>query len=112
MTSHKLQVGLVGLGRLGHLYANYLATQIPEVELIGVAGRECDAIAALYPSIKYWSKDRSTLISHPSVDAVVICSSTDTHVQFVREALEADKPVFCEKPVALDLNAARSLLPT
>src|SRR5205814_8731533 len=39
----------------------------------------------------------------PDISAVVICSSTDTHAQIIREAAEASKHIFCEKPIANDL---------
>jgi myo-inositol 2-dehydrogenase/D-chiro-inositol 1-dehydrogenase len=43
------------------------------------------------------------LVASPGVDAVAICSATDTHVDLVVLAAEAGKPIFCEKPVSLEL---------
>ena len=42
-------------------------------------------------------------MDHPDIEAVIICSSTDTHTQLICEAAEAGKHIFCEKPIALDL---------
>jgi Oxidoreductase family, NAD-binding Rossmann fold len=47
-------------------------------------------------------------INVPGVEAVYICSPTDTHVDYVRRSVEAGKYVFCEKPIDLDLERAKA----
>jgi len=42
-------------------------------------------------------------MENPDIEAVVICSSTDTHAQMIEEAAAAGKHIFCEKPIDLDL---------
>jgi len=49
-------------------------------------------------------KDYRTLLENKNIEAVVICSSTDTHAQIISEAAEAGKHIFCEKPIALDID--------
>lgn len=96
----KLRIGLIGTGRLGALYADYIATRIPQAELFAVAGHRAGEIGIRY-GVTIISNDRSAVINNHQVDAFVICSSTDTHVQFIREAFRVKKPVFCEKPLCL-----------
>lgn len=101
LVKKRLNVGLIGTGRLGWLYAELLRTQIPEANLIAIAGHTAEVIANDW-GIGIWSVDRSAVINHPLVDAVVIVTNTGTHIEFIDEALQAGKPVFCEKPLALD----------
>jgi myo-inositol 2-dehydrogenase/D-chiro-inositol 1-dehydrogenase len=49
-------------------------------------------------------KDYHCLLENKDIDAVVICSSTDTHTQIISEAAQARKHIFCEKPIALDIE--------
>ncbi len=108
---NKLRVGLVGLGRLGRVYARILAKQIPEIELVAVAGHIAPEIADEY-KVPFYSLDRLALFHHSTVEAIVIASSTDTHVRFINEAFCTKKPTFCEKPLCLDLDMAKGLLKT
>lgn len=106
-----LNVGLVGLGRLGHIYANIIARELPNAQLYAVAGHVAKAQAELY-GVPYAFHDRLELFAVEELDAIVICSSTDTHVQFIQEAFKTQKPVFCEKPLALSVAEVSPLLGT
>ena len=44
------------------------------------------------------------MLDNDDIDAVVICSSTDTHAQIISEAAQGGKHIFCEKPIALELD--------
>jgi myo-inositol 2-dehydrogenase/D-chiro-inositol 1-dehydrogenase len=101
----QVNVGLIGAGRIGRVHAENLAFRIPEVNLIAVADvflEAAEKCAADYqiPSV---SPDPQTVFKDENIDAVIICSSTDTHAQFISDAAAAGKHVFCEKPIALDL---------
>jgi myo-inositol 2-dehydrogenase/D-chiro-inositol 1-dehydrogenase len=48
--------------------------------------------------------DVDEMLASPDVDAVAICSSTDTHADLIAAAAQAGKAIFCEKPVSLDLT--------
>ena len=50
------------------------------------------------------------MINHPDVEAVIICSPTDTHAQYIVEAAQAGKHIFCEKPVDLSLPVIQRAL--
>jgi myo-inositol 2-dehydrogenase/D-chiro-inositol 1-dehydrogenase len=49
-------------------------------------------------------QDHRAILEDKAVEAVIICSSTDTHARFIVEAAAAGKHIFCEKPIALDLG--------
>lgn len=107
----RLGVGLIGLGRLGRVYARDLSSRIPETRLVAVGDTNAAAakeIAAEWDVPKWY--DRSdALLADPAVDAVVIVSPTHTHRDVVLEAAERRKPTFCEKPLALSLGECREM---
>lgn len=101
----KVNVGLIGAGRIGRVHAANLAYRIPDANLLAVsdifleAAEKCAAdfqIPLIY-------QDHRAILDNSDIEAVVICSSTDTHAQFIIEAAEAGKHILCEKPIALDL---------
>lgn len=101
----KVNIGLIGAGRIGKLHAQHLAFRIPDANLLAVAdlfveGAEKCAADCRIPSA---FKDYRRILDNSDIDAVVICTSTDTHAQIIEEAAAAGKHIFCEKPLDLDL---------
>jgi scyllo-inositol 2-dehydrogenase (NAD+) len=104
----RLNVGLIGVGRLGRVYARDLSQRIAATTVTAVADIDFELakrIAAEFGVPKAYAT-ASDLIADRTVDAVVIVSPTHTHRDIVIEALEAGKPTFCEKPPAIHLAAA------
>lgn len=102
--NRKLKVAVIGAGRIGQLHAEHLAYRLPNAEVIGIADVNLDAAnwCAGRFSIPRAVKDYKVLLrSH--AEAVVICSSTDTHARIIEEAAQAGKHIFCEKPIDHDL---------
>ena len=98
-----IRVAQFGAGRIGKVHAMSVAAH-PEAELAHVVDiLEPSAIAL---AEKYGAKvsDSAGALGDQSVDAVVIASSTDTHLDLILAAVEAKKPIFCEKPVDLSLE--------
>lgn len=100
-----IKLGIIGAGRVGRLHANTLTTRIPGAKTLVVADIFEDAAksAAEDYGIPDFTTNPSELIGSGDVDAIVICSSTDTHCRFIIEAARAGKQIFCEKPIAFDL---------
>jgi inositol 2-dehydrogenase len=101
----RLNIGLIGLGRLGRVYARDLAGRIPETRLVAVAdtaGTLARDIADEF-EVPRWYTDATALIDDPGVDAVVIVTPTDAHREHAIAAASRKKPTFCEKPPALSL---------
>jgi inositol 2-dehydrogenase len=104
----RLNVGLIGLGRLGRVYARDLSSRIAETRLVAVADTNparAKEIAAEFDVPRAYDRP-DELIHDPAVDAVVIVSPTHTHRSLAVAALDAKKPTFCEKPPALSLAEA------
>jgi len=108
----RVRVALIGAGRLGRRHAEVLASQIPQAELAAIAdAHEPTARAAAEATrLDRWTTDPEELIADPSIDAVAIASSTDTHAPLIIAAAEAGKAIFCEKPIALDLEGTDAAL--
>ena len=103
---NNLRVGVIGAGRIGKLHAQNLMTQIPGVEVAAIADVDLDAAQTLAEQldIPLVVKNYQILLSDPSIEAIAVCSSTDTHAKIIIEAAQAMKHIFCEKPIALDLE--------
>ena len=103
-------VALVGAGRMGGLHARNAAAS-PRFNLSAIAdhsealadhlAREMSSAAASYGQI----------LADPNIDAVLVASSTSSHLENVLLAVEAGKSVFCEKPLSLDANTLAEALP-
>jgi len=99
-----VRIGLLGAGRIGSLHAGTLSAD-DRVEGLVVADVDPDRAAAVAARHGAEAADPDDLFER--VDAVVIASSTDTHVPYLLRAAERRLPVFCEKPIALDLPTTR-----
>ncbi len=107
----RLNVGLIGLGRLGRVYARDLSSRIAQTRLTAVADTDgvlAGQLAAEF-EVPQAYEDPRRLIADPDVDAVVIVSPTHTHRDLVKAALAANKPTFCEKPPAISLADATDM---
>jgi scyllo-inositol 2-dehydrogenase (NAD+) len=102
----RLKFGVIGLGRMGQLYARFLAAQIEGVSLYAVA--EVDERARLATAealgIPHVLAEPEELLALPELDAVVIATPTSTHTPLVIAAAHAGKAIFCEKPLALTVE--------
>jgi myo-inositol 2-dehydrogenase/D-chiro-inositol 1-dehydrogenase len=97
-----LRIGIVGVGRIGRMHADIVARQVPGAELAMVHDAHADSARAVAGSLGVPAADGlDELLT--DVDAVAICTSTDTHADLIVAAAEAGKAIFCEKPVSLDL---------
>jgi myo-inositol 2-dehydrogenase/D-chiro-inositol 1-dehydrogenase len=97
-------VGLLGAGRIGRLHARLLANEVPGLKLSGIYDIDADAARTLGNELcTEVASSAEELMSSPRTDAVAICTSTETHVDLLVAAADIGKPVFLEKPIALDL---------
>jgi scyllo-inositol 2-dehydrogenase (NAD+) len=107
----KVNAGLIGLGRLGAVYARDLASRVAGVRLAALADTNAKLAegTARELGVPRWYMDPIAMLDDPEVDAVIIVSPTDTHCDLVVSALERGKPVFCEKPPALSLSQTQKM---
>ena len=104
----KLNVGLIGLGRLGRVYARDLSTRIACTRLVAVADVDQSAVDKITGEfdVPRGTTDPGEVIGDRSVDAVVIVTPTSTHREVTEAAAAAGKAVFCEKPLSIALDEA------
>jgi myo-inositol 2-dehydrogenase/D-chiro-inositol 1-dehydrogenase len=99
-----VRIGVIGAGRIGRLHAELLASRVPGAGVAGVHDVLPEPAAALAAQLGVPAAGSvDELLADPDVDAVAICSSTDTHADLVVAAAQAGKATFCEKPVSHDL---------
>ena len=106
-----LNIGLVGVGRMGVAYARYLAYRVPGATLHAVSDVRADTVEAVraeFGAAKAYV-DYRDLLSDPAVDAVVVMTPTKLHKDVVIDAARAGKPIFCEKPLSLGLDDAEEM---
>ena len=98
-----LKVGLIGCGRIGKVHAAALL-DVDTAELVRVCDVYLEAAEAVGNQYRVpYSDNHHDVLMDAEVEAVLICSSTDTHAQFIIEAAEAGKQIFCEKPIHQDV---------
>lgn len=106
MSMGRVSVGLIGAGRIGRIHAQNLRFQIRGARVSAVADIVIEAARMLAEElgIPAYEQDYHRLLDNPEIEAVLICSSTDTHAEMIIEAAAAGKHIFCEKPIALELE--------
>jgi myo-inositol 2-dehydrogenase/D-chiro-inositol 1-dehydrogenase len=108
----KLKIGIIGAGRIGKLHANNLVNAVPDAEVVAISDifEENAKKVAKELGIPKVYKDYRKILEDPDIDAVFICSSTDTHSAISMEAAKAKKHIFCEKPIDHDLKKIKKVL--
>ena len=103
-TTGVVRVGVIGVGRIGRMHATLLERQVPGASVsvvhdaVGDVARDVADELGL-PAVS----EVDEVLAADDVDAVAICSPTDTHADLIVATARAGKAIFCEKPVSLDL---------
>jgi myo-inositol 2-dehydrogenase/D-chiro-inositol 1-dehydrogenase len=107
-----LNVGLIGAGRIGRLHARHLASRISRARLVVIADLVLEAAQACAADndVDRAVADYRAVLDDPHVDAVLVCTATDTHARIIEDAAAAGKHVFCEKPIDLSLERTDAAL--
>ena len=110
--SKKLRIGIIGAGRIGKLHANNLVNRVPQAEVVAISDIFVDSAKKVAEELGIPNaySDYHDILNDASIDAVFICSSTDTHSPISMEAAKAGKHIFCEKPIDHDLDKIRAVL--
>lgn len=88
---------------------------VPEVEIKTVADPFMNAETEEFVrkcGVTKVTKDAEEILQDKEIEAVIICSSTDTHSKYIIEAAKAGKHIFCEKPVDYDLKKVHEAIDT
>lgn len=108
----KLKLGVIGTGRIGKVHIATLVQNVPQAEVTAIADTDLDSAneVARKFGISTVFTNYMDVINHPDVEAVVICSPTDTHANYIVDAARAGKHIFCEKPVDLSLEVIKGAI--
>lgn len=108
-----LNFGIIGAGRIGKVHAESITFHVKNAKVAAMAD------PFMTPETEKWAtelgvakcyKDYHDILNDPSIDAVMICSSTQTHAPISIEAIQAGKHVFCEKPISQDLTQIKEVV--
>jgi myo-inositol 2-dehydrogenase / D-chiro-inositol 1-dehydrogenase len=99
-----VRLAVIGVGRIGRMHADLLARQVDGAALAAVHDQDGGSARSVGDELGVPVADSvEELLALADVDAVAICSSTDTHPDLIVAAAAAGKAIFCEKPLSLDL---------
>ncbi len=104
-----LRIAILGAGRIGQVHASAIAS-VPEATLVAVAEPFADAALKVQATYGCDIREIDEIAEADDVDAVVICTPTDTHADLIEQFVRSGKAVFCEKPIDLDVNRVRACL--
>lgn len=97
-----LKIGIIGAGRIGKVHLESISYHVKNATVTAMAdpfmNEETEKLIRSYGVSKV-TKDYKDILNDKDIDAVLVCSSTDTHAAISIEAINAGKHVFCEKPV-------------
>lgn len=109
---NQLNVGIIGVGRIGKVHTMSINNHLPQVKVKAVT----DIVVA---QAKAWASEAGIekvydsyqeLLADPEIDAVLVCSSTNTHAEISIAAAKAGKHIFCEKPVDLSVQKVEAVI--
>lgn len=97
-----LKIGIIGAGRIGKVHLESISYHVKNATVTAMAdpfmNEETEKLIRSFGVSKV-TKDYKDILNDKDIDAVLVCSSTDTHAAISIEAINAGKHVFCEKPV-------------
>ncbi len=106
-----LRFAVLGAGRIGQVHARAIAS-VPGAELAAIAEPNAAAAAAAKAAFGCEIRSIDDCAAAADIDAVVICTPTNTHADLIEKFVRAGKKVFCEKPVDLEVERVRQALAT
>lgn len=108
----KLKLGVIGTGRIGKVHIATLVQSVPQAEVVAVADINQESARQVASTFGITSvfTNYMDVLNHPEVEAVAICSPTDTHARYIVDAAKAGKHIFCEKPVDLSLEVIKGAI--
>jgi Predicted dehydrogenases and related proteins len=107
-----LNIGIIGAGRIGKVHGESITYHVKNARVAAMADPYWT------DGSRKWARemgiptydDYHDILKDPAIDAVMICSSTQTHAPISIEAIRADKHVFCEKPISRELSEIKSVM--
>jgi myo-inositol 2-dehydrogenase/D-chiro-inositol 1-dehydrogenase len=109
--SSMIKLGLLGIGRIGKIHLENVVRHFPDAKVIAAMNpSEAGRAFARDLNVPFVTGSAEEVIQHKDVDAVLICTATDAHADYVIAAARVGKAIFCEKPLDLSLDKVRITL--
>lgn len=104
--NQKVNIAVIGTGRMGSVHVANLVRHIPQANLAAICDIRLEVAQALAQDLGISRVEQNyyELLADPSIEAVLIATSTNTHARIIQDAAAAGKHIFCEKPLALELE--------
>ena len=108
----QLNIGIIGAGRIGKVHMESITYNVPTAKVLGITDVFKDGLQDLADKygIEKVYEDYKEMLADSEIDAVLVCSSTDTHADISIEAAKAGKHIFCEKPVDLTPEKVQAVI--
>ncbi len=103
------KLALLGAGRIGKVHAQAIASD-SRAKLVAVVDAVAEAAQAIADQADCKVSTIDAVLADPEIDAVVICTPTNTHADLIERFARAGKAIFCEKPIDLDVARAKACL--
>jgi myo-inositol 2-dehydrogenase/D-chiro-inositol 1-dehydrogenase len=102
----KVKIAVIGTGRMGSVHTRNIARQLPEADLVAICDIRLEVAQAVADElgIQRVVQDYRELLVDKEIEAILIATSTDTHAFIMKDVAAAGKHIFCEKPLALELD--------
>ena len=104
-----IRIGLLGAGRIGQVHARAVSSVLT-AQLVAIADPISAAAGAVRNTYGCDIRTIEQILVSDDIDAVIICTPTDTHADLIEQFARAGKAIFCEKPVDLDLERVQACL--
>lgn len=108
-----IKVGIIGAGRIGRVHSESITKYVKGAEIKAISDvRVTDELKtwAQGMGIPHVYEDYNQILQDPEIDAVLVCSSTNTHAPISIAAAKAGKHIFCEKPIDADVGRIKEVL--
>ncbi len=106
-----INLGLLGIGRIGKIHLENIVRHFPSARVLAAMNpSEAGRAFARSLNVPLVTDRAEEVLHHPDIDAVLICTATDAHADYVMAAARAGKAIFCEKPLDLSLAKVRQTL--
>lgn len=110
MHSQKINVGLIGLGRIGKMHAKNICRKLPSLNLKSIVDPKPDIEFIQNLGKITVHEDAQEIISDKDINAVIISSPTPTHFNLIKKCLKNNKHVFCEKPISFSKDEINEII--
>lgn len=114
MNNPIIRWGIVGCGDVTEIKSGPAFSKVPNSKLVAVMRRNAEKAAdyARRHNVEKWYSDAAALINDPDVNAIYIATPPLQHEEYTVQALQAGKPVYVEKPMAINAEAAQRMAAT